>query len=241
MKHNYLTEFLFRQILFYLAKNLQINGFMALQGIKKILVLAPHTDDAELGCGGTMARFLEEGNEIYVVAFSTARASVPKGSDPDILRKEFIASMKILGVPEENYFIYDYQVRKLSYSRQEVLEEMVRLKKEIDPDLVLLPSGNDLHQDHEVVNNEGLRAFKESSIWGYELPWNHVTFNTEAFVTLNQKHMDKKWEMMSVYESQLIKQRNYFTREFIEGLARVRGVQVKEDFAEAFEVIRLKV
>lgn len=214
---------------------------MSIQGIKKILVLAPHTDDAELGCGGTMARFLEEGIEIYVAAFSTARASVPEGSDPDILRKEFIKSMDIIGITEDHYFIYDYQVRKLNYSRQEVLEVMVKLKNDIQPDLVLLPSGNDLHQDHEVVHNEGLRAFKDNSIWGYELPWNHVTFNTEAFITLHQKHIDKKWEMMSVYESQLIQNRNYFTREFIEGLARVRGVQVKEDYAEAFEVIRLKI
>ncbi len=214
---------------------------MLFTGIKKVLVLAPHTDDAELGCGGTLARIQEEGIEIYVAAFSTARASVPEGSDPDILRKEFIASMEILGVPEEHYFIYDYQVRKLSYSRQEVLEEMVRLKQEIKPDLVFLPSGNDVHQDHQVVYNEGVRAFKENSILGYELPWNHFDFSTEAFVTLTKEQIDKKWEMMSVYESQLIQNRNYFTPEFIEGLARVRGVQVKEDFAEAFEVIRLKI
>jgi len=214
---------------------------MPIQGINKILVLAPHTDDAELGCGGTLARMQDEGVEIYVAAFSTARASVPEGSDPDILRKEFIKSMEILGVPEKRYYIFDYQVRKLSYSRQEVLEAMIKLRDKIQPDMVLLPSGNDLHQDHEVVHNEGLRAFKDNTIWGYELPWNHVTFNTQAFVTLAKRHMDKKWEMMSVYESQLVKKRNYFTREFIEGLARVRGVQVKEDFAEAFEVIRLKI
>lgn len=214
---------------------------MSFTGIKKVLVLAPHTDDAELGCGGTLARFHEEGIEIYVAAFSTARASVPEGSDPDILRKEFIASMDILGVSEDRYFIYEYEVRKLSYFRQEVLEEMVRLRNDIQPNLVLLPSGNDVHQDHQVVFNEGLRAFKECSIWGYELPWNHVDFSTQAFVTLSQQHMDKKWEMMSVYESQLIKKRNYFTRDFIEGLARVRGVQVKEDFAESFEVVRLKL
>lgn len=213
---------------------------MAIQGIDKVLVLAPHTDDAELGCGGTLARLKEDGVEIYIAAFSTARASVPVGSDPDILRKEFIKSMEVLGVSEKKYFIYDYQVRKLSYSRQEVLEEMIKLRNEIKPDMVLLPSGNDLHQDHEVVHNEGLRAFKGKTVWGYELPWNHVTFNTQAFVTLDKKHMEKKWEMMKVYESQFQKQRDYFTEDFIYGLAKVRGVQVGADFAESFEVIRIK-
>lgn len=208
---------------------------------KKILILAPHTDDAELGCGGTMARFHSEGDEIYVAAFSTARASLPEGANPDTLKNEFLAAMEILGVPRNRLFVYDYKVRMLSYHRQEVLEEMVKLRTEIQPDLVLLPSGSDVHQDHQVVYNEGLRAFKHSSIWGYELPWNHVSFATQAFVTLTQEHMDMKWKMMSIYESQFQKQRSYFTKEFIEGLARVRGVQVNEPFAEAFEVVRQKV
>ena len=209
--------------------------------MEKILVLAPHTDDAELGCGGTMARFHAEGKEIYVAAFSTARASLPEGANPDMLRNEFLAAMEILGIPPEKLFVYDYKVRMLSYHRQEVLEEMIKLRNLIQPDLVLLPSGSDLHQDHEVVYNEGLRAFKQTSIWGYELPWNHVSFSTQAFVKLSQVHLDMKWKMMTTYESQFQKQRAYFTKEFIQGLAQVRGVQINEKFAEAFEVVRLKV
>ena len=209
-------------------------------GLKKVLVLAPHTDDAELGCGGTIIRMLENGVEVYVAAFSTARASLPPGSDPDLLRKEFNAAMEMLDIPDERRFIYDYQVRKLNYARQEVLEELVRLKNRIGPEMVLLPSGSDLHQDHQVVYNEGLRAFKEITVWGYELPWNHITFSAQAFVTLTAGHIDKKWEVLKLYKSQVEKNRNYFTEDFIRGLARVRGVQVKAEFAEAFEVVRVK-
>jgi len=212
-----------------------------MESIQTVLILAPHTDDAELGCGGTMARFLEEGKQIYVAAFSTARTSLPEGSNPDQLKDEFYASMEILGVPKEQLFVYDYQVRMLSYHRQEVLEELIKLRQSIVPDLVLIPSGSDLHQDHQVVHNEGLRAFKQVSIWGYELPWNHISFDTQAFIPLEQHHIDTKWKMMQAYDSQFEKQRAYFTKEFIEGLARVRGVQVSEDFAEAFEVKRLKL
>lgn len=206
--------------------------------IEKVLILAPHTDDAELGCGGTMARFLEDGIDIYVAAFSTARASLPPGSDPDLLRKEFNQAMNLFGIPEERRFIYEYQVRKLSYDRQEVLEEMIKLRDLVEPDMVLLPSGSDLHQDHEVVYNEGLRAFKERTVWGYELPWNHITFSAQAFIKLEDRHLDKKWEVLQCYKSQFEKNRRYFTAEFIRGLASVRGVQVKSDYAEAFEVIR---
>lgn len=211
-----------------------------MMGPQKVLLLAPHTDDAELGCGGTMARMLEEGVQIYVAAFSTARASLPPGSDPDLLRKEFQAAMASLSIPQEQLFVYDYEVRKLSYSRQEVLEELVRLRAQIRPDMVLLPSGSDLHQDHQVVYNEGLRAFKEITVWGYELPWNHITFSAQAFVTLEKKHLDKKWGALQLYESQFAKQRGYFSEEFIYGLAKVRGTQVRAEFAEAFEVIRTK-
>lgn len=211
-----------------------------LNHVNKVLILAPHTDDAELGCGGAIARFLENDIEVYVAAFSTARASLPPGSDPDLLRREFKEAMELLEVPEDHLFIYDYEVRKLNYFRQEVLEELVQLRKDLDPDMVLLPSGSDLHQDHQVVYNEGLRAFKDITVWGYELPWNHITFSAQAFITLEKKHIEAKWKALQAYHSQLEKGRPYFTQDFIEGLASVRGVQVKADFAEAFEVIRIK-
>ena len=209
-------------------------------GVEKVLILAPHTDDAELGCGGSMARFLEMGLDIYVAAFSTARASLPPGSDPDLLKNEFEKAMGTLDIPSDHLFIYDYKVRKLNYFRQEVLEELVKLRNSLHPDMVLLPSGSDLHQDHQVVYNEGLRAFKDITVWGYELPWNHITFSAQAFVTLEPRHLEAKWNALQAYESQIQKGRNYFKRSFIEGLANVRGVQVKAEYAEAFEVIRLK-
>jgi len=209
--------------------------------MRKVLVLAPHTDDAEIGCGGTLARFVEEGREIYVAAFSTAEDSLPEGSPPGLLRDEFHVAMDVLGVPAERRFVYDYRVRQLSYHRQEVLEELVRLRDLIHPDMVLVPSSNDVHQDHQVVANEVARAFRDCTVLGYELPWNHYTFATQAFVTLEQRHLDMKWKALQVYESQLQLGRPYFTWELIEGLARVRGVQIRAEFAEAFEVIRYKI
>lgn len=212
----------------------------SIEGLDDVLILAPHTDDAELGCGGTMAKMLEMGIELHVAAFSTARASLPPGSDPDLLKEEFLAAMDVFQITQDHYYIYDYKVRKLNYFRQEVLEELVKLKKDLNPDMVLLPSGSDLHQDHQVVYNEGLRAFKDITVWGYELPWNHITFSAQAFITLTEQQLETKWEALKAYQSQIEKGRNYFTREFIEGLARVRGVQVKAEYAEAFEVVRLK-
>lgn len=207
---------------------------------KRILVLAPHTDDAELGCGGTIARFCEQGAEVHVAAFSTAEESLPEGMPKDTLRTEFKEAMPKLGVKTENVHVYSYPVRKLNFHRQEVLEELVRLRSALAPELIFLPSQHDLHQDHQVLHAEGLRAFKDLSVLGYELPWNHITFSAQAFFILEARHIDKKWNALLEYRSQFLKQRFYFTREFIEGQARVRGTMVKSEFAEAFEVYRVK-
>ena len=207
----------------------------------KVLALAPPSDDAEIGCGGTLARFLDEGKQLFVVAFSTAEESLPPGSARHKLRDEFLEAMDILGVPEDHVRVYGYPVRRLPESRQEVLEELIRIKAEFAPDTVFLPSGNDMHQDHQVIFNEGLRAFKEFTIWGYDLPWNHLAFSDTAFVTLEERHLEKKLEVLSAYKSQIELKRPYFRREAVYAQARMRGLQVKAEFAEVFEVVRIKI
>lgn len=209
---------------------------------KRLLFLAPHTDDVELGCGGTLARVIEEEAEIYVSAFSTAEQSLPEGAPAGRLREEFLSAMtQVLEIPKERVRTYDYPVRRLSYYRQEVLEDLVQLKKDINPDIVFIPSGHDLHQDHQVLHNEALRAFKEISLLGYELPWNHIDFSAQAFIVLQPHHIQKKWEALQQYKTQLELGRPYFTYEFVESLAKIRGLQIKTEYAEVFEVIRAKL
>ena len=81
-----------------------------------------------------------------------------------------------------------------------------------------------------------MRAFKECTILGYEQPWNNITFDTTAFVLLEDRHLRKKIEALNCYESQRC--RAYFDDDFIQSLARTRGVQINACYAEAFEVIR---
>jgi len=204
--------------------------------INKILVLAPHTDDGEFGCGGSIARFVEEGKEIYYAAFSTAEESVPDPWPKDILKTEVQEATKRLGIPQANVILFHFKVRELSYHRQEILEELVKIKNDICPDLVFLPSSNDLHQDHSTVSIEGIRAFKNTTILGYEIPWNNISFHAESFIILSEENMDTKINALDAYNSQ--KGKNYANEEFIRSLARARGVQIGSRYAEAFEVTR---
>lgn len=204
--------------------------------IKTVLVLAPHTDDGEFGCGGTIARFLEEGKEVHYAAFSACEDSVPSDFPKDILKKELRQAMKVLGVKRESIHIYEYQVRTFPQRRQEILDDLIALREDIKPDLVFLPSQQDIHQDHHTIAMEGLRAFRYVSILGYEVPWNNISFNTLSFVLLKDKHLERKIKALGAYKSQAF--RNYANEQFIRSLAITRGTQIASVYAEAFEVIR---
>lgn len=207
----------------------------------RVLFLAPHTDDVELGCGATLARCVEQANSVDIAVFSTAADSLPIGSKPSRLKDEFLEAMKQYYIPPERIHVYDYKVRRLNYSRQEVLEDLVKLRNTIKPNVVFTPSGGDVHQDHQVVHNESLRAFKTVTMLGYELPWNHFHFETRVFISVSEAQMALKLRALQAYQSQFEKNRGYFDEEFIRGLARVRGIQQGVEYSEAFELITLKV
>lgn len=208
-----------------------------ISNFQNILVLAPHTDDGELGLGGSIDYFIESGKNVVYATFSTAEESVPTGFPKNILKTEVKKATKSLGIKPENLLIYNYEVRKLNFHRQEILEELIRIKNNMHFDVVFIPSLNDIHQDHSTIAKEGLRAFKNTTMLGYELIWNNLTFNTQCFIKLQEKHIIAKFEALSNYKSQ--SGRDYLTREFIFSLAKARGVQIGCDYAEAFEVIRL--
>lgn len=212
------------------------NKNITMNNIENVLVLAPHTDDGELGCGGTIAKLIEEGKNVYCAAFSIAEDSVPEGFAKDALLHEFINGMRTLGLKDENIITFRFKVRNFPEYRQKILDEIIKLRTQIAPDLVFVPSTHDIHQDHEVITNEGLRAFKKVSILGYELPWNNIVFETRSFVKLEKKHVQLKIDALNCYLTQ--KQRTYLGDEFIWSLAKTRGTQFEYDYAEAFEVIR---
>ena len=203
---------------------------------RRVLVLAPHTDDGELGCGGTIAKEVEQGSEVVYAAFSSADRSLPDGYPKGTLKKELKCATKVLGVPEDRVVCFDYDVRNFHVKRQEILEEMLELRDKYDPTIVFSPSLNDLHQDHKIVAEEARRMFKRTSILGYEMPWNNISFDTLSFSVLEKRHVDRKVEALKCYQSQ--RHRAYLNDEFINSLALARGVQISVPYAEAFEVVR---
>ena len=204
---------------------------------KKILVLAPHTDDGELGCGGSIARFCEEGREVYYAAFCLCSKALPDNFPANTLELECKKATSVLGIPAANLILFNYEVRQLPQYRQQILEELLKLNQHLNPDMVLLPAASDVHQDHQVIHHEGLRAFKNTTFAGYELPWNNYSFRTSFFMKLSEKNISKKVEALQSYQSQ--SHRNYMQKDFIRSLAKVRGVQCSSEYAEAFEIYKV--
>ena len=205
---------------------------------ERVLVLSPHTDDGELGCGGTIAKFLEMKKKVKLVAFSTAEKSLPEGFSSDSTRKEMFRACAILGLKEKDILVLDFEVRVFSKFRQEILDSLIKIRNDFNPHIVMIPSLKDTHQDHEVITRESLRAFKKTSfsIYGYEQPWNCFTFDTVGFVSLEERHIETKIKAIQEYKSQLKK--GYMKPEFIRGLATTRAINIGQEYAEAFEVIR---
>ena len=197
---------------------------------KKALILSPHTDDAELGCGGTIAKMVEEGWKVHVIYFSAVSDRYPN------LVEEAANSGKILGITHE---ILDFQTRFFPRDRQDILQALYDHSRKIEYDLVFTPTTTDIHQDHDVVTSEAKRAFRKSTLLGYELPWNNLEVSLNCFISLEERHIKKKISALECYDSQ--KHNPYFNEKFFRSVVKMRGIQLANEYAEGFETIKVRL
>lgn len=205
--------------------------------IESVVIASPHTDDGEISAGGTISKFIDQGLDIHYIGFSSCEKSVPDCYPNDILKGECISALAELGIEKGNILLYNFEVREFAKFRQDILDRLVTIARELQPDLVICPSSFDTHQDHIVVHDECIRAFKKgSSIWGMEHPWNNISFRTDIFIRLSQRDVERKVRSLSKYSSQ--SHRDYFNERYIMACAYTRGMNIGVEFAEVFENIR---
>src|SRR5439155_14233271 len=125
----------------------QGSGAGLIEQWQRALVLAPHTDDGEFGCGGTMARLVEAGCEVRYVAFSIATRSLPDGFAPDTLAREVGEATAELGIPPERLTLHSFDVRPFPENRQAILELLFALWDELHPDFVFQPTLHDVRSE----------------------------------------------------------------------------------------------
>lgn len=198
---------------------------------KVILAIAPHLDDIELGVGGTIYKLGKE-NRVHYLGLS-----MPPLVERESFMNEFWKSAIHLGLSRERMILKDYDPRDLFKDRMDILQLFYDTYQALKPDIVFVPNSNDIHQSHQVVYQEARRAFKFSTILGYELPWNSLSFNMDVFIELTAKEIKVKQESINCFESQ--KQRTFFSNDILTDLAKLRGKQIGRDYAECFELTRL--
>lgn len=186
--------------------------------------------------GATVARLVRSGAEVHWVTFCNAWQSLPEGFNENTLVEEQLAAAEALGVPSNNVTIMDYPVRYFPEHRQAILEDLVKLKRQLKPDLVFCPSLQDTHQDHHVLAHEAQRAFKGEVLLGYIFPWNIQTEVRHLFVEVSEEDFEAKVAAIGCYKSQ--SGRHYARREKIYSLTSYGGLGASTDLAEPFEVIK---
>ena len=204
---------------------------------EKVLMLAAHPDD-ETNCAGTLHKFCREGVKVDLVVFSDCQQDSEENDlDPAHLIAENINSAQIIGINLENvkWFI-DHKVRYFQETRQDICDQMFDLNKRLKPDLVIVPNTTDLHQDHCVIRDEARRAFRQCSIFGYESIRAPLGSGNLCFLELSYDDYAAKEKALRSYTTQ----GHRLDIEARMGLCRIRGSQIGCEYAEAFEVIRMR-
>lgn len=185
-----------------------------------ILCLGAHADDIEIGCGGTLLRWLEERPDLHVhwvvLSADVARAEEATRSARFYLQKSTARSRIEVKSFRESFF---------PYCGDEIKDYFNALGKEVKPDLVLTHRRDDLHQDHRLVSDLTWNTFRNHLIWEYEIPkYDGDLGRPNLFVTLDSRTCDRKVDaLMEHFSTQRTKP--WFTQDTFLGLMRIRGVE----------------
>jgi len=205
---------------------------------EKVLAIAAHPDDIEMGVGGTLARFRDLLDIKVLVLSQVTRDSA---GNVQIQRdmEELHNAMKVLGICDDDLFVREIPAQLFQRYHQEIREEFLKWKREFNPDIILCPGVGDIHQDHSVVLAEAERIFRERTILGFEIIRSSLHMIPQMRVEITEEQLARKIEAISCYKSQLdpaISAAWYFSEDVIRSVARVRGAQVGVEYAEAFAV-----
>ncbi len=220
---------------------------------KKILIISPHADDEILGCGGFISKYSKQNYHINVLILTNANKGVPEIYSPEeinTIRKEANMANKLIGT-NKIFFENLPAVNLNNYPFYKITNIIDKYIKEVNPEIVLIPSGNDIHDDHKLIFKAAkvsMRPNRKSNlkkILSYEVlsetEWNEEgkSFNPNYFVHLKKSDINNKVKAFLKYKSQVKKFPHPRSKEGIINLSRVRGSQVFKEYAEAFKVEKI--
>lgn len=196
----------------------------------RVLALGAHCDDIEIGCGGTLLRLVaaHPGLEVCWVVFCSSEER----------RREARASAEafLRGAAGARVVVHEFRDAFLPWSGPAVKEACEVLKKEFAPDVIFTHYREDRHQDHRLISDLTWNTWRDHLILEYEIPKYDGDFGTpNVFSPLTRAVLERKIDLLfEHYPSQ--RGRQWFTRDLLQGVARIRGMEcvAADQMAEAF-------
>jgi len=199
---------------------------------KRVLFLGAHPDDIELGCGALLHQIVNK-TEVLCVTLSDNQ----KNPDLKNVKDEHLMSMAVLGVPAEKVVFGPFTTRVFPDSRQEILEYFLKLRRDFQPDLIFVHSQHDIHQDHNTMTDEALRAFRGITVLGFDVVRSSYGFFPHFLVEVSEESVNKKIEALSQYET--YRDKYYFNSELTRSIMVRHGALAEIPFAEGFDILRI--
>lgn len=198
----------------------------------RILVLSPHADDGEIGCGGTINKKLRQGHKVRWITFSNYRIA---DKSYDIVKKEFMDAMQVLGVTD--WALLDYRDTMMEpligKIRQFIYDEINNWK----PDIIYVPVKTSGHEDHRTISMATQDVVNRRNIEVLGYPILGDEFNPTEFERLDDEHVDKKMLAIMCYKSQK-KTRAWFNKQNMMTTVTAWASRTPFKYVEAFEVIK---
>lgn len=214
----------------------------------KVIIVAAHSDDEMLGCGGTILKHVSLGHEVKIL-FLTDGVGARNGEESEAgIRAQSTAKvMEKLGV--KDYRCLGFPDNKLdSVPLLEIVQEIEKESRNFKPQIVYTHYFGDLNIDHQIVNRAVKTAFRPvpgatvKKILSFEVlsstEWGLKTFNPSYFIDISD-FKDKKMEILKFYDQEMREAPHTRSYENLESLMRFRGHSVGLSFAEAFHVERI--
>ena len=199
---------------------------------RSLLFLGAHPDDIELGCGALISDIAGQ-TAVFCMTFSDNQ----KNPELQNLVREHFDSMRTLGLRDEQVELGTFETRRFPDYRQEILEKMLDLKRLLKPEIVFVHTSQDIHQDHITVTQEALRAFRGTTVLGYDVLRSSYGFFPHFLVEVSAAGVEKKIEALAKYKT--YSNRYYFSPEVLRSTAIRHGALAERPFAEGFDIIRI--
>jgi LmbE family N-acetylglucosaminyl deacetylase len=199
---------------------------------QRVCFIGAHPDDIELGCGALIAQIVNQ-TDIRCITLSDNQ------KNPDLVNivQEHYASMAVLGVPKEKVILGQFETRRFPHARQEILEFMIQFNKSFNPDIVFVHTRADIHQDHGTVTEEALRAFRGTTVLGFDVIRSSYGFFPNYLVEVSETEVQKKIDSLLEYKTYA--SRYYFNSEITRSTLVRYGAIAERPYAEGFDILRV--